>query len=1037
MTRSVRWLLAAIVAAGSVVPPSLAAQQRPPAPVRPGAPAPRPDTTRRLPGDTLRRAGTDSLGRPGGAAGDTTRPRELVEWLPTDSTLDALLQKPGYQATRYQGRTVVFDAAGKVLELRGAPGARAAVSRGRTILVGDTVRYDDQRQSVDARGDTVILRDPDQNQSDLVAGRIRYDLEASRGTIQGLSTTVENGGEKWVVFGHQAAVVNLPDSLPGDSVARTKAAVYARGGTITSCDLAEPHYHFEAREMKVVTRGLLVARPAVLYIADVPVFWLPFIFQDMRRDDRRSGILTPRFGVSELVRNNPNYRRTVENLGYFFALNDYTDVLASVDWRSGSRPTEGDPGFLRLNGEFRYRLLTRFAEGRLGYSRLRQYDGQTSENYALAHRQQFSARSALNANLNFARNTTLIPRVTFDPRSTVASIQSQANYTNAFGPFALSLGGSQQQFPGRTQINRTFPTLSVTAQPVNLADWLVWTPAFNLNTQQTINGDFAQGIAFRFVPNAAGGVDSVQRKQNSRQTGISLETPLRIFNFVLPASFRYNDQLNDVPQSRIVLGDRTAPLASAARRDTSVRDTVIFARTFRTDLDFTTGISLPPFLQGSWNFVPSVSLENIDPGALLVRTELSGGRWVSQGKRAVFGLGASPNLFGLFPGFGPVTRFRHSISPTLNYGWTYKAEVSDEYLEALGRTRLGYLGSQAQSRVSLGLSQNLEAKLRGAPGDTTEGGRKIRLLSLQFSSLSYDFERARILRDSARRQSRPTPKWYSGLVTDRVSVTARSDAIPGIDFGMDFSLFQGSTLSDTAEFSPFRESVRASLSLDPSSPVFRGIARLFGVRPSDGAPAAPVGTQPPGGKVGNNDIFDAPPVGRPIRPQQTTLSPSGAWRASFTFSSTRTRPPRGGNAIFEDNEQRCRRAIPLATDPTGFNYAQCLANPASAPQQVQPENTTAGGPIFVPPPITNLSWNYSFNLTQKWAAQWSTSYDFEGKQFAAHIVSLQRELHDWNATFGFTQSPNGNVFFNFFISLKAEPDLKFNFDRNTYGQGGR
>ena len=31
-----------------------------------------------------------------------------------------------------------------------------------------------------------------------------------------------------------------------------------------------------------------------------------------------------------------------------------------------------------------------------------------------------------------------------------------------------------------------------------------------------------------------------------------------------------------------------------------------------------------------------------------------------------------------------------------------------------------------------------------------------------------------------------------------------------------------------------------------------------------------------------------------------------------------------------------------------------------------------------------------------------------------------------------TQAPNGNFAFNFFISLIAEPNLKFNYDRRTY-----
>jgi hypothetical protein len=74
----------------------------------------------------------------------------------------------------------------------------------------------------------------------------------------------------------------------------------------------------------------------------------------------------------------------------------------------------------------------------------------------------------------------------------------------------------------------------------------------------------------------------------------------------------------------------------------------------------------------------------------------------------------------------------------------------------------------------------------------------------------------------------------------------------------------------------------------------------------------------------------------------------------------------------------------------------------------------------------------NFHLTEKWSGSWGTNYDFEAKKFGAHQVTLQRELHDWRAIFAFTQAPNGNFAFNFFIALNAEPDLKFNYDRQTY-----
>src|SRR5687768_5556731 len=114
--------------------------------------------------------------------------------------------------------------------------------------------------------------------------------------------------------------------------------------------------------------------------------WLPFIFQDLRKG-RRSGLLTPRFGMSELLRSSPNYRRHIENFGYYFNGGDFMDAQVSLDWRSGARPSLGDPGWIRYNGEWRYRWLDRFVTGRLAGYHLRQRDGSTNTAFSWSHQQ--------------------------------------------------------------------------------------------------------------------------------------------------------------------------------------------------------------------------------------------------------------------------------------------------------------------------------------------------------------------------------------------------------------------------------------------------------------------------------------------------------------------------------------------------------------------------------------------------------------------------------------------------------------------------
>lgn len=98
-------------------------------------------------------------------------------------------------------------------------------------------------------------------------------------------------------------------------------------------------------------------------------------------------------------------------------------------------------------------------------------------------------------------------------------------------------------------------------------------------------------------------------------------------------------------------------------------------------------------------------------------------------------------------------------------------------------------------------------------------------------------------------------------------------------------------------------------------------------------------------------------------------------------------------------------------------------------------NDVIGGGVFVRiPPRETLSANSTFHITQKWAASWSTLYDVVNHAFASNQITLQRDLHDWRAIFSFSQSPNGNSYSSFMIANKAQPDLKFNYDKPTYRQ---
>jgi hypothetical protein len=929
---------------------------------------------------------------------DSTKNRELIKWIEADSITTALMAKPGYSATRYQGVHVRFDAKSRTLYLEGEP---AGVGRGVTLLVGDTIIYNDSTKLVVARGDTLYLRDPSQQASDVVAhGELKYNVEAHRGSVTNISTTMETG-EKWIVHGDNAAFVS-------DTSRGRQTAFYVKNGSITSCDDSIPDYHFQSKEIKMISKNIMVARPAVLYIGDVPVMWLPFIFQDMR-SGRRSGILTPRFGLSEIFRNSPTYRRHLENLGYYFALSDYTDAQVALDWRSGANTQLGDPGWVRMNGEWRYRWLDRFITGRIGVSKLWQRDGTKNTAISWGHQQDFSNTTHLTMDLNYVTNTVIQRQTTFDPRQVLATIRSSASYQEQFGPAAVSIGGDRTQYPGRAEVTQNFPTFTISTPTIGITKWLDWTPSLRLNNTEQLKVNQIGPYAFLF--RERNGVrDSVQRTNDSRVTSLGFETPIKLFGFSLSNSISARDQESNMPVD-IPIVDPNNP---------AVKNTRTFARTFSTEVDWNTAFSLPSFFPQTLKISPSISIQNVDPRAYWVRTQLTGGSFVHQSKRLNYSLSASPTIYGLFPGFGNISGIRHSISPQISFGYSPAATVNPAYLKALNVSAGDYLGSLAQENVTLHLSQNFEAKLKSRDTSSTAVERKIKLLSVDFSPVQYDFERKR-------------KTGHSGFTTDRFSYDLSSDLLPSARLAVDYSLFQGNPLSDTAVFKPFRTGITASFSVNNQSGIFAAISRILGKAVPNGTPQIET-LQPGPGDAAAQQFASTPIAGTSVRNQQYALPTTRGWQATFSYSQSRQRAPTGnGQVIQQDPRTICQNyiGIPLV-------FEQCLEQQNLNPVGAIPIGIlTAGSPFIREPPRQFIQSQMSFHITPKWSAQWGTNYDFNAHQFGSQSVTLQRELHDWRSIFAFTRGPNGNFAFNFFIALNADPDIKFNYDKATYGHQGQ
>ncbi|MGH7654283.1 MAG: putative LPS assembly protein LptD [Gemmatimonadaceae bacterium] len=941
---------------------------------------------------------------------DSLRNAPLVRWPVADSVGDQLMRLNGFRTVRYKADEVVFGAADKSITLTQHGAERAAVLRDPTTIVARTITYSDTSATVRACGDSIVLRDASRPGEDVNAGGpdcMAYDMERKEGRASLLSTSTKSTAT-WYVSADVGA-------FSGDSASAQGNAFYGRNGIITSCPDSFPHYHFRATEIKRIGGTVMVARPAILYIQDIPVMWFPFIFQDSHAG-RHSGILTPQFGLTELLRNSPDYRRTVYNAGYYFALSDYYDAQVSMDWRSAAKATFDDPGWVWYHSTVRYKLLDRFLSGTISASEQELSSGSSNFTLSWQHAQNFSLASRLTMNLNYTSNTTVQRQTAINPIAPLATILSQIGYSDTKGPFSLQIGGERRQYPGRPEIDDNLPSLSLTSQPINVSSWLLWTPSFTFASSQSQHIDSQGDFSYRYNTLSDGTLDSTSINRSTKNTTIAFNTPFKVGDFQVTAAVRTGDTEADYPQLRTILD----PL------DTAARTTRVYQRTYLETIDFDLSVATPQLIQSRWNITPNVSISNVDPGAYFVRSERTGATWVSQSKRLSYGLSISPTFYGLFGGFGPVAKWRHSITPSLSFSYSPQATVSNAYLEATGRSPIGYLGALAQKQMTLSLSTNIEAKLKqGGDSDIThpENARKIHVLSLVFTPLTWDFQRAQ-----------ETHK--TGFTTDNFGYTLRSDLLPGFDFGSDYSLFQGNVLSDSAKFSPYLTDIHATFTLDGKSPLVHAFQRLFGTAPPRVAASAhdTTGTlDRPDMSQTDQTVAQMQTVAGPNSPQQALaqIPVANGFTASVTFTDNQQRPPVGGNVIAYDPTLQCQSL--QAINPV--QYDLCVRSAlATPPVDATNSTTTAGGSIIQYPPQMNIAFQTSFPLTEKWSANWQTNYDLELRQFGSQTISLSRQLHDWRAVFGFTQAPNGNFSFTFFIALNAEQDVKFNYNRSDYRQ---
>jgi len=287
----------------------------------------------------------------------------------------------------YSGNKIFFKVDSSIVQIYGDGKA----SYGKLSITADTILYNLEEKFLNAKGN-VLFND---GSSDIKAKAMSYDVDRKIGDAYNAKTDAENG---WF-FGERIRYFD------GD-------VLKIKNGYYTTCELDPPHFWFYSPKMRINIDESLVAEPVFLLVQDIPVFFMPFYFQSIKKK-RSSGLLRPDFGTSSY---GGNY---IKRIGWYQTLGDHADVTLYLNYytRSGFR-------FEISNG--RWNLLP-YSEGHVGGKYIKERESGEERWSLLA-----DTRSRLPGNINLNVDTRVESDndfvMDYEPGEVERILQKEVNY---------------------------------------------------------------------------------------------------------------------------------------------------------------------------------------------------------------------------------------------------------------------------------------------------------------------------------------------------------------------------------------------------------------------------------------------------------------------------------------------------------------------------------------------------------------------------------------------------------------------------------
>ena len=177
----------------------------------------------------------------------------------------------------------------------------------------DSADYDENTHIFKARGH-VYYRNYEQNEV-IYCDSAEYNTETRRGRFN----YIRGYAKQKVVARPGVLSTQAPFYFEGTYADKFDEKYVLHNGFITDCTVPHPWWTLHSDLFDIVPDDRAVSHKAIYHLAGIPVFYFPYFYKSLKKEPRRSGLLTPNIG-------NSSTRGYMIGLGYYYAISRSLDL---------------------------------------------------------------------------------------------------------------------------------------------------------------------------------------------------------------------------------------------------------------------------------------------------------------------------------------------------------------------------------------------------------------------------------------------------------------------------------------------------------------------------------------------------------------------------------------------------------------------------------------------------------------------------------------------------------------------------------------